>query len=283
VDRDELRRLLQGVRDGSAPVDEAFARLSRLPYEELGFAHIDHHRALRRGYGEAVFCSGKTVEQVVEICRRMVEFGHTNVLATRADVDALDALEQALPVQLHREARLAIVNPMPVTQAGLVCVCSAGTSDIPVAEEAALTAECSGSRVERVYDVGVAGIHRLLAHMGLLRQANVVVAVAGMEGALASVVGGLVACPVIAVPTSIGYGASLGGVAALLSMLNSCSPGVSVVNIDNGFGAGYLANVINRMAAGVETVEAAPADPSGAGPALEPGASPEDDRGKGAS
>ena len=153
-----------------------------------------------------------------------------------------------MPARLHRDAGLAVLNPAPISPRGLVCVCTAGTSDIPVAEEAALTAECSGSRVERVYDVGVAGIHRLLAHMEVLRQAKTVVAVAGMEGALASVVGGLVACPVIAVPTSIGYGASLGGMAALLSMLNSCSPGVSVVNIDNGFGAGYLANVINQMA-----------------------------------
>ena len=250
MNRDEVLSLLQGVRDGSAPIDDALERLSCLPYEEMGFAHIDHHRELRRGYGEAVFCAGKTVAQVVEICRRMVAYGHTNVLATRADSETLDALEQALPVRVHREARLAVVNPVSAASVGLVCVCTAGTSDIAVAEEAALTAECSGSRVERVYDVGVAGIHRLLAHMGLLRQANAVVAVAGMEGALASVVGGLVACPVVAVPTSIGYGASFGGIAALLSMLNSCSPGVSVVNIDNGFGAGYLANVINQGAAG---------------------------------
>lgn len=248
-DRD-LRALLESVRDGSAGVDDALERLSSLPCEDLGFAHVDHHRELRRGYGEAIFCAGKTVAQVVEISRRMVDYGHTNVLATRASAEMLDGLEASVPVRLHREVGLAVVNPAPVAPLGLVCVCTAGTSDIPIAEEAALTAECSGSRVERVYDVGVAGIHRLFAHMGRLREANTVVAVAGMEGALASVIGGLVACPVVAVPTSIGYGASFGGVAALLSMLNSCSPGVSVVNIDNGFGAGYLANLINRTAVG---------------------------------
>ena len=255
MNRRELRALLEGVRDGSAGIDDALERVASLPYEELGFANVDHHRELRRGYGEAIFCAGKTVAQVVEISRRMIAYGHTNILATRADPAVLDGLERSVPVRLHREAGLAVVNPAPVSSKGLICVCTAGTSDIPVAEEAALTAECSGSRVERVYDVGVAGIHRLLAHMELLRQAKTVVAVAGMEGALASVVGGLVACPVIAVPTSIGYGASLGGIAALLSMLNSCSPGVSVVNIDNGFGAGYLANVINQMALDAPTVE----------------------------
>ncbi len=249
----ELRALLEAVRDGNAGVDDALARLSRLPYEDLGFAHVDHHRQLRRGYGEAVFCAGKTVGQVVEICRRMVAYGHENVIATRATTEMLDELERSVPARLFREFGLAIVNPRPLEAVGLICVCTAGTSDIPVAEEAALTAESSGSRVERVYDVGVAGIHRLLGHMDLLRQANAVIAVAGMEGALASVIGGLVAGPVIAVPTSVGYGASFGGIAALLSMLNSCSPGVSVVNIDNGFGAGYLANTINRMAVhGVE-------------------------------
>lgn len=258
----ELRALLEGVRDGSAGIDDAVERLSTLPYEDLGFAHVDHHRQLRRGYGEAIFCAGKTVAQVAEISRRMVAHGHTNVLATRADQAMLDELERAVPVRLYRDLGLAVVNPAPAGSAGLVCVCTAGTSDIPVAEEAALTAECSGSRVERVYDVGVAGIHRLFAHMEQLRQAKVVVAVAGMEGALASVIGGLVACPVIAVPTSIGYGASLGGIAALLSMLNSCSPGVSVVNIDNGFGAGYLASVINRMAVEAPATDAGPADAS---------------------
>ncbi len=244
----ELRDLLRAVRDGHEDVEAAYKRLVKLPFEDLGFAHVDHHRELRRGYGEAIFCAGKTVEQVVEIAKRMAAYGHTNVLATRASAAALEALAGAVPVELHPDAGLAIINPTPVQAVGLVCVCSAGTSDIPVAEEAALTASCAGSRVERVYDVGVAGIHRLLSHRELLEQANAVVAVAGMEGALASVIGGLVACPVVAVPTSIGYGASLGGIAALLSMLNSCSPGVAVVNIDNGFGAGYMANLINHLA-----------------------------------
>jgi NCAIR mutase (PurE)-related protein len=254
VKADELRALLEAVRDGSADVDAVVERLRKLPFEELGFAHIDHHRDLRRGYGEAILCSGKTVAQVAEIAERMVSYGHTNVLATRADPAQLDELARRVPVRRHPEARLAVVNPAPVTPVGLVCVFSAGTSDVPVAEEAAVTAEALGSRVERVYDVGVAGIHRLLSYRDLLEQARAVVAVAGMEGALASVVGGLVARPVIAVPTSIGYGASLGGLAALLGMLNSCSPGVSVVNIDNGFGAGYLANLINRTP-GPETTE----------------------------
>lgn len=247
MNRDELRRLLEGVRDGTTDPDAALQRLRQLPFEDLGFANLDHHRELRRGYGEAIFCSGKTVEQVGAIAERMVAYGHTNVLATRADPSQLQELARRVPARLHPEARIAVLNPQPVTAVGLVCVCSAGTSDLPVAEEAALTAEVSGSRVERMYDVGVAGLHRLLSHREALDRARVVVAVAGMEGALASVVGGLVACPVVAVPTSIGYGASLGGLAALLGMLNSCSPGVSVVNIDNGFGAGYLANLINRM------------------------------------
>jgi hypothetical protein len=185
----------------------------------------------------------------VEIALRMVSYGHTNVLATRARPEVLQALEAALPsVRAVPGASLAVVNPVYRELLGLVCVVTGGTSDMPVAEEAAVTAECSGSRVERLYDVGVAGIHRLLSKSDRLAAANVIVAVAGMEGALASVVGGLVACPVIAVPTSVGYGASFGGVAALLAMLNSCSPGVSVVNIDNGYGAGYQANTINLMA-----------------------------------
>ena len=249
MDRPGLERLLQDVAEGRVDVAHAFTRLSRLPFEELGFATIDHHRAVRRGYGEAIFCQGKTVEQVVDIAQRMVAYGHTNILATRAEPEVLTALQTALPqVRVVPEARLAVLNPVERELQGLVCVVSAGTADMPVAEEAAVTAECSGSRVERLYDVGVAGIHRLLAKTEVLSRANAIVAVAGMEGALASVVGGLASCPVIAVPTSVGYGASFGGLAALLSMLNSCSPGVSVVNIDNGFGAGYQANAINRLA-----------------------------------
>jgi NCAIR mutase (PurE)-related protein len=253
VNREDLLHLLQAVAGGRVDVDHAFTSLSRLPFEELGYAHIDHHRAVRRGYGEAIFCEGKTAEQVVGIARRMVAYGHTNVLATRANGEVLEALAEFLPdTRLIPEARLAVLNRAEHPLHGLVCVVTGGTSDIPVAEEAALTAECQGSLVERLYDVGVAGIHRLLAKEEVIRRANAIVAVAGMEGALASVVGGLASCPVIAVPTSVGYGASLGGIAALLSMLNSCSPGVSVVNIDNGYGAGYQANTINRLACGAE-------------------------------
>jgi NCAIR mutase (PurE)-related protein len=251
MNRDDLQHLLEDVAAGRVDVNRAAGRLSQLPYEELGYAHIDHHRAVRRGYGEAIFCSGKTVEQVVGIAQRMVAYGHTNVLATRASSEVLAALGAGLDsVRLIPEAGLAVLNPVELELHGLVCVVTGGTSDIPVAEEAAVTAECQGSRVERLYDVGVAGIHRLLAKSEILAEANAIVAVAGMEGALASVVGGIASCPVIAVPTSVGYGASLGGIAALLSMLNSCSPGVSVVNIDNGYGGGYQANAINRMACG---------------------------------
>lgn len=248
MDRDDLRRMLASVRDGSLDLESAAARLERLPYDDLGFARIDNHRVLRRGCGEAIFCAGKSAAQVAAIAESMVDYGHHNVLATRATPEILEALRTCVPVSIHEDVGLAIVNPTEVPLVGNVCVCTAGTSDIAVAEEAALTAECSGSRVDRLYDVGVAGIHRLLDQQETLTRANAIVAVAGMEGALASVIGGLVRCPVIAVPTSVGYGASFGGVAALLSMLNSCSPGVSVVNIDNGFGAGYQASTINQMA-----------------------------------
>ena len=252
MNQEDLRRVLAEGRDGGVDLDAAVARLERLPYDDLGFARIDNHRVLRRGCAEAIFCAGKTAAQVVAIAERMVDYGHRNVLATRAEADVLAALQEHVPVRIHADVGLAVVNPVAVPLQGRVCVCAAGTSDLPVAEEAAITAECSGSRVERLYDVGVAGIHRLLSRQDVLRGAHAVVAVAGMEGALASVVGGLVSCPVIAVPTSIGYGASFGGLAALLAMLNSCSPGVSVVNIDNGFGAGYQAAAINRMAVGGE-------------------------------
>jgi pyridinium-3,5-biscarboxylic acid mononucleotide synthase len=248
----ELRELLDDVRLGLVDVEKAAARLSRLPYEELGFAHIDHHRTVRRGYGEAIFCQGKTTEQVVSIAERMAAYGHINVLATRACPEVLAALEQTVPVRIHAEANLAVINPREIPLVGEVCVLTGGTTDIPVAEEAAVTAEASGSRVVRLYDVGVAGIHRLLSKLDVIAEAKAIVAVAGMEGALPSVVGGLARCPVIAVPTSIGYGANLGGISALLTMLNSCSPGISVVNIDNGFGAGYQANAINRMASAAE-------------------------------
>ena len=249
MDREAIRRLLEELRAGRLDVDAALDRLRGLPYEDLGFAKIDHHRALRGGAAEAVFCPGKTPEQVVAIVERLAA-RHPNVLATRAGSDVAAAVATAgLPHVYHTLARLLVVRPEPLDALGLIVVASAGTADLPVAEEAALVAEALGNRVERLNDCGVAGLHRLLAHYDLLAEANAIVVVAGMEGALPSVVGGLVDRPVIAVPTSVGYGASLGGIAALLAMLNSCAPGVSVVNIDNGYGAAHQASQINRLIA----------------------------------
>ncbi len=249
MDADRLRVLLDAVKQGTVSPEDALRRLQRLPFEDLGFAKLDHHRALRSGMPEAVFCEGKTVAQVVRLLARLVQ-GHRNVLATRATAAIHEAAVAAgLPVAYHAEARLLVANPEAVDGVGLVVVVSAGTADLPVAEEAAVTAETRGNRVERIYDAGVAGLHRLLEHHPLLLEANAIVVVAGMEGALPSVVGGLVDHPVIAVPTSVGYGVSLGGFAALLTMLASCVPGVAVVNIDNGFGAACLADRINKLAA----------------------------------
>ena len=249
MDREALRRLLEDVSGRRLGVDDALARLRELPYRDLGFAKVDHHRALRGGAPEAVFCLGKTPEHVVEIVRRLAEH-HTNVLATRADRAVADAVAAAgLPHVYHSGPRLLVVRPAEIEAVGLIVVAAAGTADLPVAEEAALVAEALGDRVERLYDCGVAGLHRLLDHLSVLAEANVIVAVAGMEGALPSVIGGLVDRPVIAVPTSVGYGASFGGMAALLAMLNSCAPGVSVVNIDNGYGAAHQASLINRLVA----------------------------------
>jgi len=249
VDPERLRGLLRALQAGEVTVDEALGRLRRLPFEDLGFAKLDTHRALRAGMPEAVFCEGKTPAQVVELLRRLAR-DHRNVLATRASPELCAAAEAAgLPVAYHPVARLLVANPEPAEGVGLVAVVSAGTSDLPVAEEAAVTAEVRGNRVERIYDAGVAGLHRLLEHHPLLAEANALVVVAGMEGALPSVVGGLVDRPVIAVPTSVGYGVARGGFAALLTMLATCVPGVAVVNIDNGFGAACLADRINKLAA----------------------------------
>ncbi|HEV8472317.1 MAG TPA: nickel pincer cofactor biosynthesis protein LarB [Methylomirabilota bacterium] len=244
-----LRALLEGVASGQVSADDAHARLRDLPYVDLGFAKVDLHRAIRAGGAEAVFCPGKTPEQVVAIVRTLAG-DHVNVLATRADDAVVAAIAAAgLPHAWHPLARLIVVRPEPREGVGLIVVAAAGTADLPVAEEAALVAEALGNRVERVFDCGVAGLHRLLAHRELLAEANVIVAVAGMEGALPSVIGGLVDRPVIAVPTSVGYGTSLNGLAALLAMLNSCAPGISVVNIDNGYGAAHQASQINRLVA----------------------------------
>jgi pyridinium-3,5-biscarboxylic acid mononucleotide synthase len=249
VDRERVRALLQEVACGTTAPDEALARLRDLPLDDLGFARVDLHRSLRQGAPEAVFCPGKTPAQVVAILRRLAEH-HDNVLATRADAASLTAIAgSGLPHRLHAEARVAVINPTSGEGRGLIAVISAGTADLPVAEEAAVVAEAMGNRIERVFDCGVAGLHRLLPHLDRLHEASAIVVVAGMEGALPSVVGGLVDRPVIAVPTSVGYGASLGGLAALLAMLNSCAPGVSVVNIDNGYGAAVQASRINTLAA----------------------------------
>lgn len=249
MDRQKIKALLEAVSRGDLSVDEAVARLRDLPYIDLRFAKVDLHRSLRAGAPEAVFCQGKAPEQVVAILSHLAQH-HDNVLATRASDEVVRAVEEAgLRFRSHAEARILVVNPVPVEGVGLIAVVSAGTSDIPVAEEAAITAEVLGNRVERVYDCGVAGLHRLLDHHHVLTEAHVIIAVAGMEGALPSVIGGLVDRPVIAVPTSVGYGASFGGIAALLAMLNSCAPGVSVVNIDNGYGAAHQANLINKLVA----------------------------------
>ena len=253
-----LRELLEQVAAGRLTAAAALEHIKSLPFEDLGFAKIDHHRALRSGLPEVVFGEGKTPDQIVAIARRLRDAGH-DVLITRLAADVAAAVMAEVPALSYSSiARVAMLRQAPVetTGRGVVLVMAAGTSDMPVAEEAALTAELMGNPVERVYDVGVAGIHRLLAHQEQLRQARVVIVVAGMEGALPSVVGGLIDRPVIAVPTSVGYGASFRGLAALLAMLNSCAAGVTVVNIDNGFGAAVAASLINRPA---------PPSPSGSG------------------
>jgi pyridinium-3,5-biscarboxylic acid mononucleotide synthase len=249
VDREKVRALLEEVACGSLSPERALARLRDLPVENLGFARVDLHRGLRHGMPEAVFGAGKTPAQIVAIARRLAE-GHENVLVTRAEPEALQAIaECGLPHRLHADARIAVVRPADGDGVGLIVVLSAGTSDLPVAEEAAVSAEVMGNRVERLYDCGVAGLHRLVPHLDRLNEANAIVVVAGMDGALPSVVGGLVDRPVIAVPTSVGYGASFGGIAALLTMLNACAPGISVVNIDNGYGAAAQASQINHLVA----------------------------------
>lgn len=248
MDNQHLMELLKRVQSGQTDLDAAMIQLKKLPFENLGYARIDHHRCVRTGVSEVIFCEGKTVEQTQGIVQRLA-CDHDNILATRASREVYEGIREVMDnCEYHPTARIVVINPRKVDRVGNVAVVTAGTSDIPVAEEAAVTAETLGSRVNRIYDAGVAGIHRILNVREDLYQANVAVVVAGMEGALTSVVGGLVSCPVIGVPTSIGYGASFGGVAALLCMLNSCASGVSVVNIDNGFGAGYQASLINKLA-----------------------------------
>jgi len=249
VDKEALRRLLEAVSQGREGVEEALAHLKRLPFENLGFARVDHHRGLRAGGSEAVFCQGKTPAQVVAIMERLAT-EHRNVLATRADAATAAAIEAAgLPYVYHAGPRLLVVRPEPSEGLGLILVVAAGTVDLPVAEEAALVAEALGNRVERFYDCGVAGLHRLLDTYDRLAEANVIIAVAGMDGAMPSVIAGLVDRPVIAVPTSAGYGAALSGLTPLLAMLTACAPGLSVVNIDNGYGAAHQASQINHLIA----------------------------------
>jgi|YNPNPStandDraft_1061719.scaffolds.fasta_scaffold01014_1 NCAIR mutase (PurE)-related protein len=247
---EKLLDLLRSVQRGTITPEQALNELRSLPYEDIGFAKLDHHRALRTGFPEVIFCQGKTVQQVVEIASRLYQNSH-HVLATRASAEMAEAVQKAsLPAVYHADARIIEIGERPQPKKNdtrYIAVVAAGTADLPVAEEAAVTAEAMGSRVQRVYDVGVAGLHRLLDKREILFNATALVVVAGMEGALASVVGGLVRAPVVAVPTSVGYGANFGGLAPLLTMLNSCAAGVAVVNIDNGFGAGYYAHLITKQ------------------------------------
>ena len=244
----DIYKLLEQVKNQETSIEEAEAMLKKMPYEDLGFAKLDHHRALRSGFGEVVYCEGKSIDHLKEIFMKFYERDR-NVLGTRASKEQYEAVKMILPmVQYDEMSRILSIQKKSIVKEGCVVVCTGGTSDIPVAEEAAQTAEFFGSNVIRIYDVGVAGIHRLLSKVEELRKGNCVIAVAGMEGALGSVVAGLVDKPVIAVPTSIGYGANFGGLSALLTMLNSCAEGLSVVNINNGFGAGYIATQINRLA-----------------------------------
>lgn len=243
----DIKALLQAVQDGAVSVDDALLQLKQQPFEDLGYAKVDLHRKVRQGANEVIYGAGKTAQQIIGILDMMAQNGQKNVLITRLDEEKAKIINKKVPITYYESAQLAVAGEMAAPGGvGTVVVATGGTSDIPVAEEAALTAEFLGNKVVRLYDVGVAGLHRLLNHSEVLMQASVVIAIAGMEGALASVIGGLVDCPVIAVPTSVGYGAAFGGLAALLSMLNSCASGVSVVNIDNGFGAGYLASMINH-------------------------------------
>jgi NCAIR mutase (PurE)-related protein len=244
----DILDLLKKVQSGETSPDEALLHLKKQPFEDLGYANIDHHRELRHGIPEVIFGGGKNAEQIVGILNAMRERGYAFILMTRLDKAKAEAVNASVPIDYDPISQIGVYGTLPVPDSeGQIAVCCAGTSDIPVAEEAAKTAEALGSRVIRIYDVGVAGMHRILSRLDTIMSARVVVACAGMEGALATVLGGLVSAPVIAVPTSVGYGASFQGLAALLSMLNSCAGNVSVVNIDNGFGAGYLASLINRI------------------------------------
>ena len=249
MDKTEMTALLHEVAAGRVTPEDAALKLKMQPFQEIGeYAKVDFHRGIRQGVPEVIYGAGKTKEHILGIAQAMVKNGQQTVLITRLTKEAADFVAAELPLKYDELSKTGVIGELPKpTGKGRVVVATGGTSDIPVAEEAAVTAEVLGNEVVRLYDVGVSGIHRLLSHMDMIMPARVIVAVAGMEGALPSVIGGLADCPVIAVPTSVGYGASLGGIAALLSMLNSCASGVSVVNIDNGFGAGYMASMINHL------------------------------------
>lgn len=246
----DIKDILLGVQNGSFSVDEALLKLKIAPFEDIGYAKVDLHRKARQGAAEVIYGAGKTPEQILGIIETMLKNNQETILITRLSEASAQTVAKAYPLHYHDNAKVGIIGKIPPPSGiGKIVVATGGTSDIPVAEEAALTAAVHGNEVVRLYDVGVAGLHRLLAHMEDIMSASVIIAIAGMEGALASVIGGLADCPVIAVPTSVGYGASFNGLSALLSMLNACASGVSVVNIDNGFGAGYLASMINHMEA----------------------------------
>lgn len=243
----ELRELLQNVADGEITVNDALLQIKTEPFENLGYARPDYNREIRQGTAEVIYGEGKTAEQIAGIADSLREHGQKNILITRLDKEKADKLCSEIRIEYHKTARIGIIGNIPENRKGKIVIATGGTSDIPIAEEAALTAEFLGNNVVRLYDVGVAGIHRLFSQIEDIMSARTIIAIAGMEGALASVIGGLADCPVIAVPTSVGYGASFGGIAALLSMLNSCASGVSVVNIDNSFGAAYQASMINQI------------------------------------
>ncbi len=250
MESDTIKKILESVSAGETSPDEALLSLKKEPFTDLGYAKVDHHRALRQNAAEVIYGEGKTPDQIVGITESLQQGGAETVLITRMKPEAAERARQKFGASFvyHEIPRVGIVGPLPrPTGNGTIVVAAAGTSDMYAAEEAALTAEALGNKVQRLYDVGVAGLHRLLAHMDDIMQAQVIITVAGMEGALASVVGGMASCPIIAVPTSVGYGASFGGLSALLSMLNSCASGTSVVNIDNGFGAGFQAHLINHL------------------------------------
>lgn len=244
----EIKAILESVQSGKMTVDDALLAIKKEPFEDIGYAKIDLHRSIRQGMPEVIYGAGKTAEQITGIVESMKQNGQNTILITRLSPQAAEQIRAMHELDYHADARVGVIGPVPPADGiGKIIVATGGTSDIPVAEEAALTAQLFGNEIVRLYDVGVAGLHRLLAHLDAIMGASVIIAIAGMEGALASIIGGLADCPVIAVPTSVGYGASFNGLSALLSMLNSCASGVSVVNIDNGFGAGYLASMINHM------------------------------------